>query len=416
MHSARNRSTSKYWRKEVLDEDHVVQHRVLPERRRGAERSVQFLAQQLLANGHQPIVVCTAPEDRIDFVNGVKVYYLNNRNLYWSIEAGNKPKWLKPVWHVIDNFNPLMKRRIDEILAEERPDVIHSNNLAGFSMAPWVSAKESGIPVVHTLRDYNLVCSKSTMFSAGQNCASRCGVCKVFTEFKRTLTNKGYVQHVVGISQFMINKHQEVGYFNGVESSRIFNGVEISQTVGRGSELGETTGGRRLRFLYMGRVESPKGVDTLLNVFNEQPHAELYLAGRIHDAAIAANQEQGRYAENIRFLGFVNPNDVIPEMDVLIIPSLWNEPFGRVIIEAYAHGKPVIGTQRGGIPEIIRDGVTGFLYEPNRNGSLKVVIDKLIKNPEMLQEVKDNLAAYLSEFDIRKIADEYLSVYERVCQ
>lgn len=56
----------------------------------GAEKSVQLLAEMLVSRGHEPIIVSTFTDDKIDKVNGIKVYYLHHRNLYWSINSKDK--------------------------------------------------------------------------------------------------------------------------------------------------------------------------------------------------------------------------------------------------------------------------------------------------------------------------------------
>src|SRR5690606_27119957 len=139
----------------------------------------------------------------------------------------------------------------------------------------------------------------------------------------------------------------------------------------------------RVKFLYMGRIEKTKGVQPLLETFRQVPEAELTLAGTIHDENIQQQLDRGQFPSNIQFVGYVDPDEEIPKHDVLIVPSLWNEPFGRVVIEAYAHGKPVIGSNRGGITELIKDGLTGFLFEPADPNSLHAIVLDILDNPNM---------------------------------
>lgn len=93
---------------------------------------------------------------------------------------------MKPIWHALDIFNPFFKSVIINIIDKEKPDIIHTNNLAGFSVMPWVIAKNLGIPVVHTLRDYYLMCIKSTMYNHEKNCDNhQCVVCFIYTYYKK---------------------------------------------------------------------------------------------------------------------------------------------------------------------------------------------------------------------------------------
>ncbi|MBM7652544.1 glycosyltransferase family 4 protein [Neobacillus cucumis] len=375
----------------------------------GAEKSVQLLAELLVKNGHEPVVVSTAKEDGIDYINKVKVYYLNHRNLYWSIESKNKNPLQKALWHGIDIYNPRFVNKINDIILNEKPDVIHSNNLTGFSMVPWIVAKRNNIPVVHTLRDFSLMCSKATMFKGDQNCSGQCTECKVFTSYKKNLSSQGYVSYLVGNSNFMVNRHKELGYFQEVPSSRIFNGTNIIKYKQTNNDYS-----KRIKFFYMGRIDYTKGVKLLLDTFTRIQEADLYLAGKVYEQEINENIEKEKYPSNIKFLGYIDPNEILEEIDVLIAPSLWNEPLPRVILEGYSYGKPAIGTNRGGIPECILDGKTGYIFNPDEDESLKNIVKKIIENPDILNSLSSNIPNYLAKFDINKTVNSYIQTYLKV--
>ncbi|MBU2818033.1 glycosyltransferase family 4 protein, partial [Acidithiobacillus ferrooxidans] len=65
------------------------------------------------------------------------------------------------------------------------------------------------------------------------------------------------------------------------------------------------------------------------------------------------------------------------QVDIVVVPSLWQEPLGLVVAEALAFGKPVIASKRGGIPEMIKDGENGLLFEPNRPEDLQESLHRL---------------------------------------
>ena len=89
---------------------------------------------------------------------------------------------------------------------------------------------------------------------------------------------------------------------------------------------------------------------------------------------------KARYATlDVEFVGFVAPADLFARIDLLVVPSLWEEPLGRVIYEAYAHGVPSIVSNSGGMPEIVEEGRTGFVVEAG--------------NPVVLAELLGHLAA-----------------------
>ncbi|AHX21202.1 glycosyltransferase family 4 protein [Bacillus bombysepticus] len=375
----------------------------------GAEKSVQLLAEMLVSRGHEPIIVSTFTDDKIDEVNGIKIYYLHHRNLYWSINSKDKKALQKVFWHGLDVYNPRFSKEITNIILNEKPDVIHTNNITGFSTIPWIIAKKFNIPVVHTLRDFSLICSKSTMFKGSDNCSGQCSECKVFSMYKKGLTNKQHVDYVVGNSHFMIQRHKELGFFQDTPSARIFNGTHIRKEGHKDKQL---VG--KLKFFYMGRIDYTKGIKLLLDVFTKVQDAELILAGKVYEEEIEKNIEKNTYPKNIKFLGYINPNDILSEIDILIAPSLWNEPLPRVILEAYSYGKPAIGTDRGGIPECIINNKTGFIFNPDNPMELEKIIRYIIDNPIEVSNFSKNIPSYLEGFDIEKTVDSYIDVYSKV--
>jgi glycosyltransferase involved in cell wall biosynthesis len=93
---------------------------------------------------------------------------------------------------------------------------------------------------------------------------------------------------------------------------------------------------------------------------------------------------------NVRFNGWMNSSE-LPEFykkaRFIVVPSLWYEPFGLVTVEAMGHGLPVIASRRGGLPEIVEDGVTGLLFEPGNAEDLAEKIKYLWENPKICREM-----------------------------
>lgn len=375
----------------------------------GAEKSVQLLAEQMYANGHTAIVISTSDTDSVSYINGVKIYYLKHRNLYWGAKTKQESTVKKVLWHSLDVYNPFIKRQLDKIIDVEKPSLIHTNNLTGFSCIPWISAKERKLPVVHTLRDYSLLCSKGTMFSGSNNCKQRCNSCSLFTNYKKKLSNEGFVQHLVGNSQFIIDRHKSNGYFNNVKSVRIFNGAEILDKSDSKYERSN-----KLKFLYLGRIEESKGVNLILDVIQNYPQIELFLAGKVYDQKIEEGIKSGSYKKNIHFLGFIDPKEVIPQMDAVLVPSLWHEPLARSVLEAYSFGKPVIGSNRGGNVESIIRNKTGFIFEPNDLNSLINIIDNIISSPEILSSMNAPISELIQGFSVSNTIEQYTEVYREI--
>jgi glycosyltransferase involved in cell wall biosynthesis len=93
------------------------------------------------------------------------------------------------------------------------------------------------------------------------------------------------------------------------------------------------------------------------------------------------------------FVGWVAPTDFYDKIDILVVPSLWREPFGRVCIEAFAAGVPVLASEIGGLATIVRDSRNGFLFDPGDADHLAQLLDSLIKDRDQLRSLRANCLA-----------------------
>ncbi|MCK5600803.1 glycosyltransferase family 4 protein [Candidatus Pacearchaeota archaeon] len=375
----------------------------------GAEQSAQLLAEGLLREGHEPIVVTTSNQNAIERVNGVKVYYISDLNLYWIFNHQNQKRYKKLLWHLKDIYNLKSKKEIEKIVDLEKPDIVHTNNLAGFSVSIWALSKERGIPVVHTIRDYYLLCSKSSMFKDDKICKKQCLLCKGFSFLKKYYSHR--VDAVVGVSNFIVNLHKSFDYFRNAKIAQgIFNPVSMQTKASMNNHKGLRN--RMLKFGFVGMISPHKGVEPILRIFKSTANAELYLFGRFDSKNYKNRLNKQFNAKNIKFMGFQKKEDIYRDIDVLIVPALWNEPFGRIIPEAYTFGIPVIASKRGGIPEIVGEGKTGFLFDPNDLNSLIDEITKFIDDPTLIYKFSNNCIKKAKDFSLETHVNSYLEIYK----
>ncbi len=106
--------------------------------------------------------------------------------------------------------------------------------------------------------------------------------------------------------------------------------------------------------------------------------------------------------------------EILSEIDLLVLPS-HSEGFGLVLVEAMATGKPVIGTIVGGIPEIIEDGVTGFLIPPHSPDKLAQAIIKILENPELAHNMGSRGRQKAeTQFNLQQSINEIQKIYEQI--
>ncbi|WP_166383413.1 glycosyltransferase family 4 protein [Polaribacter sp. 11A2H] len=369
----------------------------------GAEKSVQILAEKLVLSGHVVKVVCLDKQDSNYEIKGVSVNALKIKNNYWPFDNSTKSPYQKFLWHLKDSKNTNYLSEFNKIFIEFKPDVLFTNNLSGFSTNIWSIAKQFKVKIVHTLRDYYLQCPKITKFKNEKNCKTLCVDCKLLSITKKKDSAK--VDHVIGISNYILQDHLKNGYFKDVQNQVIYNGFNIKSKH-------NSINNDKIVFGYIGQVNKSKGVELLLQSFLniKSKNWQLLIAGNIEEKYL--NYLKGiNNSDKIKFLGFINSNDFFKKIDVLIVPSLWHEPFGRVVLESLIHKKPVIGSKRGGIIELLSNN-KAFIFNPD-DENLDLLIEKIILDKNFLNSFNFN-EEFLKQFKVEKVVEEYLNVFHKL--
>lgn len=372
----------------------------------GGEKSTQILAQGLSAKGHQIRVVTVADKtgEYLDVDGKTQIKTFLSPNIYWNFRSDYSiPK--KLVWHVLDNYNPSAISLVERELLEFNPDIVVSSTIENFGPAVWQACNRKNIPVVHILRSYYIRCFKGTMFSDDRNCVNSCVKCSALTVGRRHAAK--YVDGVVGISHFILNQHKSL--FPTALHTVISNAVPATKKANKISEKKST-----YTFGYMGRLEPEKGVSEILEVFSKLPsHFRLVIAGsgkKDYEAQLIEKFS----SERIQFLGWVEADTVYSQIDFAVIPSMWNEPFGRVVIEAYVQGVPVIASARGGLSELVREGDTGYLFDPSNPNGLRDAciraVDASASYENMIKTVKTEAERYAPSVIVEEYEKFFLQV------
>jgi len=383
-----------------------------PNERGGAERTVRILAESLVAQGHEAVVISLAPDGVAcdGTLNGVKVYYVPLANLYWKQSEPIKSRFSRMLWHAIDAYNPFMARRVERILRRERPDVVQTGNLQGFSVSLWPSVRRLGLPLVQMLHDYYLGCPKSTMTRGEDNCPRQCRSCRLFATPRRAYSNLPAA--VISLSRRLLQRLEGTGLFGDVPHKYIINGINKSrpQPVPRANKRP----GEPIVVGYLGRMDETKGIEVLLRAAELlPPHQLTVLLGGTGDADYMARLRQHHAAANVQFLGFVAPSDFFARIDVLVVPSTWEEPLGRVIYEGYAHGIPSLVANLGGMPEIVEPGRTGYVFRPGDSVDIAAYLQGRIAAGWPGQAFFEACIERGKDFTVERVFDQYLRVWEQ---
>lgn len=367
----------------------------------GAERSVVELRDGLAALGADVRVLTARPPDAASG-GEAGVVRLPMRRPYWPFTDAKRRALAKADWHVQDTFSRGAERDVRAVLEAVRPDVVHTHNLQGIGTAIWPIAKAMGIPVVHTLRDHALVCPWQR-FRRGRACDRQHLECRALSLPKKA--DARHVDHVTGISGAVLDAHLDLGYFADATTSVVPNEAPTPPDPGR-IEPREAVG-------FLGDLGPHKGVQALLDAYpRTQGHAmgwPLRIGGTARPAVEAPLREAA--PPGVTFLGRVDADAFYSTVQVVVVPSLWHEPFGRVASEAAAWGRQVVVAHRGGLPEAVAGYPLAQVYDPDVPGDLERAIDKAVRDRPDAETMRRAAQAMRGP---SPPAEGYLGIYDRL--
>lgn len=390
-----------------------------PDFRGGAENYVLRAAKALQERGHTVSVITTQEYDglgslrpRKTMFEGVPVWRFYPANI--SQRSDGNPLGLpgKAVWHQIDAVNPHASYVVGRLVDRLDPDVVHTNNLMGISTALARAVQKRDVRHVHTLHDYSLICPKSNLlreWTAPDDelvvCEDPPAPCQVYGSEKETLV--GQPDIVTAPSQHVIDVHRKHGFFEETETVRVQLGIDGVADEPPGEP-------ERPSVLYVGQHQRAKGLETLFESAGRLDHVEFHFCGT--GPYDEKTEECARRHDNVTYHGYVSEEklqDLRRQVSVGVVPSIWMENSPMTIYESFAAGLPVIGSDIGGIPELVEHDERGLLFEPGDSEELVGAIDDTVGDGAILGEMQQNALDWASDHTIDDHVEALLGdVYE----
>lgn len=317
-------------------------------------------------------------------------------------------------------------QKLNDLLLHVQPDIVHFHNIYHQLTPSLISvARRFGCKTVLTAHDYKIVCPSYTMLRNGKVCEA-CLDGSVFNAFRyrcqegsagKSLllsleamwqdVTRHYHQLDAIISPSDFLRNILIRKIKDVPVEVIVNGIDDSLQAGDNSDGGY--------FLYIGRLSREKGVETLARAHEMMQHPiPLKIAGdgplyqdlysRFPGAEFLGYQQQGEAL-----------NTLIRHAKAVIVPSEYYENCSMSVLEAMSFSKPVVGGNIGGIPEQVRDGIEGRLFEPGNAKALAAILDDLATHPETVQVMGENARQRLEQkYALRVHTASLLALYRQL--
>ena len=308
-------------------------------------------------------------------------------------------------------YNKEAYTKLNEYIKFIKPDIAHIHLfMGGLTVSILDAFKENNIPIVHTVHDYRLICPAYLFFNGENEICEKCRnnmyyQCIVNKCSENSLSQSTilaldayvrkwvknpykYIDSLIFVSNFALRKHLEFGLSQKIDSNVLYNFIPELSECKPNNKKGKY-------YLYFGRLSREKGIMTLLEAA-KKTNINLKILGTGPLQQIITSQK----SNNIEILGYKKGNElieIIKNASFIIVPSEWYENNPMSVIESYAYGKPVIGADIGGIPEIVEHNKTGYLFESGN-------IDALAEQIEIADNLSDKEYEVMSK-NARQFAD-----------
>lgn len=320
---------------------------------------------------------------------------------------------------------------VQKQLRQSKNDLVHVQNFFPLiSPSVYYAAQAEGVPVVQTLRNYRLICPNGLFFRDDRVCedclgkfipypgvihacyrenrAATSAVVGMLAVHRTLQTWFKQVNSFISLSEFARQKFIEAG-FPGEKILVKPNFVHPDPGVGEGK------GGYAL---YVGRLSVEKGLDILLAAWeNLKSPIPLKIVG---DGPLAQQVvEATKRLPKVEWLGRKPMTEVyqlMGEAMFLIFPSKWYETFGRVAVEAFAKGTPVIASNIGAIAELVDTERTGLHFCPSDARDLAAQVEKILSAPQQLWHMRrEARTEFETKYTARKNYSRLIEIYSLVC-
>jgi glycosyltransferase involved in cell wall biosynthesis len=328
--------------------------------------------------------------------------------------------------HYIDTN---IEKKLWQFINEVNPAIIHIHNNYKYPISIYSSLENTNIPVVKTVHDFGVICPTSWCVKpngeiceggVGENCVEagcitnkHYSIIKPITKIVNDLEKNSVTLFIVP-SKALKQKMEQHGFNNVVHIPNFVNAESYKVDFSR-MEVGNV--------LYVGGLTKHKGVHYLIEAFpyvlKKFPGARLNIVGDGSLRSYLENRaEQLGMKACVIFHGH-SSKEVIKGLyqraNVVVVPSIWMEAFGLVIIEAMASGSSVVGSKIGGISELIRDGETGYLTEPRNPEDITKKIIKILSDRNLAEKFGKNAREIaINEYSPAKHYESVMKLYQKI--
>jgi glycosyltransferase involved in cell wall biosynthesis len=363
----------------------------------GGPETVMLQAKERLESTGNRVAVFSMQDEK-NLSTPYSRYFVCNVDYNGSSSVFDKAKMTLNMFYSLE-----AKKKMELLLEEEKPDLAHLHNIY-HQISPSILPvlKKRGIPVVMTLHDFKLLCPNYTFLRNGNPCESCEGkhfykavvhkcvkdsywkslVCSVEMYFHRFLKiYQDCVDAFITLSEF--SREKMIQY--GIPEEKLFLLPNCVEPPSNGKEK---TPGEYVFFL--GRLSEKNGVLTLIQAMEKAKEVPLVVAGEGELLSGLREYVRQKNLDNVTLSGFLKGTKLDQMLEnslFTVFPAICYHNCPMSVLESFAYGKSVIGSNLGSVPELIEDGINGLLFEPKNVEELAGKIRYLYYHPLLAEKM-----------------------------
>jgi len=312
-------------------------------------------------------------------------------------------------------------------IKNEKFDIVHVHNFFPLlSPSIFYAARKAGSKVIMTAHNYRLICPNALMYVNNKICTECVGKTIPYPALMKKCYRDDFSATAATVA--MLGFHNIIQTWKGkIDGIICISGFLKKQLIYAGfkdkqlhikhnfvSSLIPPVFSPDDYYIFVGRTSDQKGLPLLLNVFEKNQRPLIIIGdGPLNDLTKSFASRN----PNIKFSGKLSLEETyekISKAKALLLPSQSHEPFGRTIAEAFAHGTPVVGSDLGGISELIEDGVNGFLFDPYKESGLEQAIYRFEQVTDMASMRREAFNSYQNQFTPDINYSRVMEIYNKV--
>lgn len=384
----------------------------------GSEKYYFELAKLLEEKGHD--IAFFSMKDEKNIKTDCQEYYVDPIDL----NTGSKLR----AFDVI--YSKENEKKMEQVIEDFKPDIVHLNNFQRQLSASIIKPiKKKNIPIVFTAHDVQAICPAIVMLDSNKEICEKCMCGKYINCIKKKCIKDSNLKSILGAIEGKYYRNKKI-YTKKIDkiitpsefyrTKLIEDGIEKDKIVALHNfiNIDEYNVPREDEgyALYIGRLSKEKGILNLIKAFTLLKEGKLRIAGDGPEKeSIIQFIQENHLEDRIKLLGFLDKNQIkeqIRKCRFVVVPSIWYENCPYSVMETLAIGKPVIGANIGGIPELVQNQYTGMTYKFDNIEELSNNMKVLFNDKELAEKLGNNAKEQAKKLYTKNVYyDKILKIY-----